>query len=189
MGSQRVGHNWATFTSPLALGLPSWRPQSLLRRTWVLPPVERLRFMPCPAAPVGILPTDTTSLPLQSVTRTRKQELLLRIAFYFFINQHKGPHVNTWFVWVTSNLGSFPCNSSGAMLKTEKLEQISIQGLLFTKHQRKCFMLFNTLGNSAVDIIFKFFKTVFKGYFPFTVIAKYWLCSLCYTITSLSPLE
>ena len=75
------------------------------------------------------------------------------------------------------------------MLKTEKLEQISIQGLLLTKHQHKCFILFNTLGNSAVDIIFNFFFTVFKGYFPFTVITKYWLCSLCYTITFLSPLE
>lgn len=76
---------------------------------------------------------------------------------------------------------------SGAMLKTEKLEQISIQGLLLTKHQHKYFILFNILGNSAVDISFKFF-TVFKGYFPFTVITKYWLCSLCYTITSAGPL-
>lgn len=54
-------------------------------------------------------------------------------------------------------LGSFPCNGSRAMLKTEKLEQISIQGLLLTKHQHKYFILFNILGNSAVDISFKFF--------------------------------
>lgn len=48
------------------------------------------------------------------------------------------------------------------MLKTEKLEQISIQGLLLTKHQHKYFILFNILGNSAVDISFKFFLQFLK---------------------------
>ena len=62
------------------------------------------------------------------------------------------------------------------MLKTEKLEQISIQGLLLTKHQHKYFILFNILGNSAVDISFKFFLQFSK--FKSLVVLN--LCILLY---------
>ena len=37
-------------------------------------------------------------------------------------------------------------------------------------------------SRESVGWLYFYFYIIFKGYFPFTVITKYWLYSVCYTI-------